>query len=343
MLRERLAAYLGGDLQVVPVANATLALMLALRCLIGESPRGSFVAVPSFTFPATAQAICWNGLHPLWVDVEDAGWHLDPDALESALEQHGSDVAAVIACSTFGSAPTCTQSSRWRRACAHAGVPLLIDSAAGFGSVDENGERIGRNGTAEVFSFHATKPFSIGEGGAITTRDLELASRLTAFANFGFDERHTVISPFGLNAKMSEIQAATGLAQLDRFDELLEARRSAAASLRGPLERAGFRFQAGADGSSWQFVPVLAPSAAVRRAALAGAPSHGIELRTYHEPLHAMPAFDRGRVSGSLPVTEHLAAHSLSLPLATDLSASELERLEQLLVGSAAQTDRLTA
>lgn len=334
LLSERLERFLGGEVEVVPVANATLGLMLASRCLIGESPSGSLAIVPSFTFPATAQAAVWNGLRPVWCDVEPDGWHLDPDALGAALRRHGSQVALVIACSTFGTAPDPAHRTAWREACERAGVPLLVDSAAGFGTVDERGERLGGSGDAEVFSFHATKPFGIGEGGAIATRRPELARRLTAMANFSFDERHAVASAFGLNAKMSEHHAATGLALLDRFEGILERRRSLAESLRGPLESHGYVFQASASGSAWQFVPVLAPSAEVRASVLAQAPAHGVEVRTYHEPLHSMPPFAAVAAEESdLPVTTALASRSLSLPLANDLSPQELERVAELLTG----------
>ena len=341
LLSERIASFLGRDLEVVLVANATLGLMLALRSLVGDTPAGSRVIVPSFTFPATAQAISWNGLRPIWVDVEPRGWHLDPDALTDALTEHGDEVAAVLACSTFGTAPGSSQVRAWQTACERASVPLLIDSAAGFGSSDEHGDLLGGNGDAEVFSFHATKPFGIGEGGAVVTRDRELARRLSAMTNFAFDEQRSIESPFGLNAKMSELHAATGLALLDNFDDVLLQRRTAAESLRASLESAGYVFQAGAEHSSWQFVPVLAPTVEVRASVIAAASERAIEVRAYHEPLHTMRAFAGVSLAQSgLPETDELAARALSLPLANDLSAREVSRIAELLldcVGSPAE------
>jgi dTDP-4-amino-4,6-dideoxygalactose transaminase len=331
LLTERLAAFLGRDISVVLVANATLGLVLALRALIGETPRGSLVIVPSFTFPATAQAIRWNGLRPVWADVEPDGWHLDPHALGDALATHGSEVAAVLACSTFGTAPAAAQSAAWRELCAEAGVPLLVDSAPGFGSSDESGRLLGAQGDAEVFSFHATKPFAIGEGGAVTTADHELAALLTAMSNFSFGPDREVSSPFGLNAKLSEAQAAIGLAVLDRFDDVLHTRRIRADQLRAELEPAGYVFQAGARSSTWQFVPVLAPSADVRETVLACSRSRDIEIRSYHAPLHLLPAF-ASHARERLPVTEELASRALSLPLANDLSETEGRRIVEVLL-----------
>jgi dTDP-4-amino-4,6-dideoxygalactose transaminase len=332
LLTERLARFLGGDVSVVLMANATLSLVLALRTLLGETPRGSLVIVPSFTFPATAQAIAWNGLQPLWVDVEPCGWHLDPHALGETLAEHGADVAGVLACSTFGTAPTASQSQAWREACAAAGVPLIVDSAPGFGSSDEGGHLLGAQGDAEVFSFHATKPFAIGEGGAVTTSDPELANRLTAMANFSFGPDREVHSPFGLNAKLSEIHAAIGLAVLDRFDEVLDARRTRAEQMRDELEQAGYRFQTGARSSTWQFVPVIAPSADLRDAVLLLADERRIEIRSYHAPLHMLPTFATHPAQAALPVTEDLARRALSLPLANDLSEAEIRRILAVLL-----------
>jgi dTDP-4-amino-4,6-dideoxygalactose transaminase len=336
LLTERLAQFLGGDVSVVLMANATLGLVLALRTLLGETPLGSLVIVPSFTFPATAQAITWNGLQPLWVDIEPGGWHLDPQALSKALAAHGDDVAGVLACSTFGTAPVASQSEAWREACTEAGVPLIVDSAPGFGSSDEGGHLLGAQGDVEVFSFHATKPFAIGEGGAVTTSDRELADRLNTMTNFSFGPDREVHSPFGLNAKLSEIHAAIGLAVLDHFDEVLDARRTRAEQMQDELEQAGYRFQTGARSSTWQFVPVVAPSAEVRDAVLLLAAERRIEIRSYHAPLHMLPTFATHPSQAALPVTEDLAQRALSLPLANDLSQAEIRRILAVLLECAA-------
>jgi dTDP-4-amino-4,6-dideoxygalactose transaminase len=332
-LTGSLSKFLAKEVRVVLTANATLGLMIALRSLLETNPRGSLVPTPSFTFPATAQAICWCGLRPLWVDVESDGWHLDPDALRSAFSTHGADIAGVVACSTFGTAPSSAQSSAWQQICASAGVPLLVDSAAGFGSRDEEGGLLGAQGDAEVFSFHATKPFAIGEGGVVATRNRGLAERMATLANFGLGaEDREICSPFGLNAKMSEVQAATGLAVLDTYEGVLQARGQRAELMRGVLEPLGYRFQAGAGDSAWQFVPVLAPTVRVRDEVLARASAADIEIRRYHAPLHRLAAFEAHATGSTLPVTEELASMTLSLPLANDLSEEEMQRICDLLV-----------
>jgi dTDP-4-amino-4,6-dideoxygalactose transaminase len=331
LLTEGLEEFLGNGAHVVLMANATLGLMLTLRSLLGDRQQGRFVLVPSFTFPATAQAIRWTGLEPLWVDVEPKGWHLDPFALREALSANRGNIGAVLACSTFGTAPPVDQSAEWADICAAAEVPLLLDSAPGFGSRDTKGRLLGTQGNAEVFSFHATKPFAIGEGCAVTTLNAELAVHLTEMTNFAFEEDREIRNPFGLNAKLSEIHAAIGLAVLDSFDSILTARSERAEHMRGKLQQAGYQFQIGSQNSSWQFVPVLAPSRSVREAVLTRSDDQGIEIRCYHTPLHQLPAFAAHPSYRDLSVTEELASRMLSLPLANDLSESAMSRITDLL------------
>jgi dTDP-4-amino-4,6-dideoxygalactose transaminase len=217
----------------------------------------------------------------------------------------------------------------WEEACASFGVPLIIDSAAGFGAETEDGSRIGGRGSAEVFSFHATKPFAVGEGGVVICRDPALVDTVRRLVNFGFDEDHGVSVP-GLNAKMSEIHAATALAVLDGYDDVLAARRELAGQMSSELVNRGFTVQRGCEGSTFQFVPVLAPSAARRDEILRIAPEARIEVRSYFDvPLHKLSAF-RQAECGKLTVTEELATRTLSLPMANDLSEQNIGRILDL-------------
>lgn len=318
--------WIGGGIHCIPVANATLALMLSLRATVGRSLRRQ-VLLPAYTFAATAVAVEWVGLEPVFVDVEPSGWHLDSEQLERALEARGDDVAAILACSTFGTPPAVEQSARWRELAEAYGVPLVVDSAAGFGGLDEEGLPLGHQGDAEIFSFHATKPLAIGEGGMVATADAELAHRVRELANFGF--RAGVIGdPPGLNAKLAEWPAATGLVALEDLPNVLATRRGAAAELRSSLESLGFTFQHGCVGSTWQFVPVLAPSNEMRTAVRDRAAADGIEFRAYYDvPLHRMPAFASAQRIGELPVTCELAARTLSLPMANDQSDADRARI----------------
>jgi dTDP-4-amino-4,6-dideoxygalactose transaminase len=334
LLVERLEAYLGEGISCVPVANATLGLIVALAALTG-SPRTGEVLIPSFTFAAVIEAVRWVGLEPVFVDVEPESWHLDPGALEAALRARCGRVVAVVAASTFGTPPPIAVRSQWEQAADAAGVPLLIDSAAGFGATDGDGVRLGAQGDAEVFSFHATKPFAVGEGGLITTRRRALADRLRRLTNFGFDGR-VVSDEGGINAKLAEWPAATALAVLEGFDGVVEARRTHARRLIAGVRDAGFVGQSGAEGSVWQFVPVLAPGPDVREEVLAKAAEARIELRTYFSvPLHRMQPFASLPVAGDLRCTEDLAARILSLPMANDLGDAAIDAIVAALLAAA--------
>jgi dTDP-4-amino-4,6-dideoxygalactose transaminase len=330
-LTERLAARLGEGTHCVLVANATLGLMAALRATCGE-PANRLIITPSYTFTATACAIRWAGFEPLFVDVDRVHWHLDPEQVAGALQAHRGQVAGVLACSTFGAAPPPAVRAGWREAAAEHGVPLLIDSAPGFGAVDAHGRPLGGVGDTEVFSFHATKPFAIGEGGMIATPDPELATRIAETVNFGIDPGTRVSGHAGLNAKLSELHAATGLAVLDRFDSILAARRRLAGALMNATTGCGLALQAGAIDSPWQFFQALAPTAAARRRALTVAGDLSVEVRTLHDPpLHRHPAFAEAPRHGTLAATDELAAHSLSLPLANELTSDAIERIAEVV------------
>jgi dTDP-4-amino-4,6-dideoxygalactose transaminase len=329
-LTERIQQYVGPEANCILVANCTLGLMIALRASIGKriADRNE-VILPSFTFAATANAVHWAGLSPVFVDVNPAHWHLDVAALEQALYERGSRVAAILACSTFGCPPPPSVRSAWEELGQANAVPVIVDSASGFGAVDSEGHRLGLQGSAEVFSFHATKPFAIGEGGAVITRDGELARDIARLANFGFDASREVGRPdlVGLNAKLSELHAATGLAMLDHYESVLRVRRERAAEIRAPLESAGFVFQDEAERSTWQFVPTLAKDSATRDDVLRRAAELGVEVRQYFTPLHRFGAFFHECSAGDLAVTEDLASRILSLPLWNQITDAEVERI----------------
>ena len=206
LLTDRLADYVGGGAFAIPVGNATVGLMVALRAACGmASGERRLIVTPSYTFTATACAIEWAGFEPVFVDIERRGWHMDPAALEAAFERFPGQIAGVLACATFGTAPPAEQRAAWRELCDAHSVPLLIDSAPGFGSRDADGAALGGLGDTEIFSFHATKPFSVGEGGLITTADADLAARIARMVNFGLEPGTRLSTDIGMNAKLSEL------------------------------------------------------------------------------------------------------------------------------------------
>ena len=329
LLEQRLQDLLGGS--CILTASGTAGLLIALRGALGPAS-GRPVITPSFTFAATACAIEWAGFRPLFVDIEPRGWHLDPEELERALRLHP-DTAGVLACSTFGTPPPRWVREAYRELCARAGVPLLFDSAAAFGSLDDQGILAGSAGDTEVFSFHATKPFAIGEGGLVVTHDERLAEQLRALANFGMPPGARVAQfGVGLNAKLCELGAATGLAMLDRFPGVLARRRAAARSVQEAIGSDRIRYQDGSGDSTWQIMQLLVPDAPARERLLQLAGRDRIQARGYFDPpLHQQGAFvSAGRVGG-LPVTNALSPRMVSLPMANDLTSDEATRIAAIV------------
>jgi dTDP-4-amino-4,6-dideoxygalactose transaminase len=300
-------------------------LIVALRALVPPSTGpATQVVVPSFTFAATAAAVVWCGLEPVFCDIEDEGWHLCPARLHEVLAARQGRVAAILACSAFGTPPPDAVAAAWSSAAEEWDIPLVVDSAAGFGAY-----RGGRPPDAEVFSMHATKPLPAGEGGLVAVRDEAVAAGVRTLINHGLGPDHAAVA-VGLNGKLDEWHAATALAGLDRLDESFAARQAAAAAMRESLSGTGVRFQARAERSPSQFVPALAASPAERADVLASAEARGVEMRTYYSPpLHTTPAYGAFDRADMLSVTVDVAGRILSLPMADDFSEAELARVAE--------------
>jgi dTDP-4-amino-4,6-dideoxygalactose transaminase len=201
-LEQRIADFLGVR-HCVTMANGTIALEIAIRALglTGE------VIVPSYTFIATAHALHWQGLTPVFADIDKQTHNIDPESARTFITPK---TTGIIGVHLWGRpAPV-----RELQALADEyGLELLFDAAHAFGN-SYDGRKIGSFGKAEVLSFHATKFFNTFEGGAIVTNDDDLAERTRLMRNFGFEDFDKVIFP-GTNGKMTEVCAAMGLVNLD--------------------------------------------------------------------------------------------------------------------------------
>lgn len=209
---ERIAAYLGVK-HCVAMCNGTIALEIAIRAtgLRGE------VIVPSWTFVATAHSLYWQGITPVFADIDPVTHNLDPEAVRRMVTPRTSGIIGV---------------HLWGRAAPieelqciadEHGLKLLFDAAHAFGSTYK-GRSIGRFGACEVLSFHATKWFNTMEGGAVVTDDDVLAEAMRLMRNFGFSGYDNVIHP-GTNGKMIEVCAAMGLTNMERLDDVVAANR----------------------------------------------------------------------------------------------------------------------
>ena len=208
---ERKIELLLGVKHCIAMCNATVALEITSRALGLEGE----VIIPSFTFVATAHALQWQQITPVFCDIDPLTHNLDPKRIEELITPRTTGIMGVHV---------------WGRPCAvdklteiahRHDLKLMYDSAHAFGC-SWNGQMIGNFGAAEVFSFHATKFFNTFEGGAVVTNDDELAARIQLMTNFGFKTYDTV-AYLGTNGKMSEISAAMGLTGLESFDEFIAA------------------------------------------------------------------------------------------------------------------------
>ena len=198
----------------VAVTNGTIALEIAIRAL-GLSGE---VIVPSFTFIATAHALHWQGVSPVFADIDPETHQIDPESVRRLITPR---TTGIIGVHLWGKvAPV----AALQAIADEHGLQLMFDAAHAF-SAAHRGKMVGGFGRAEVFSFHATKFFNTFEGGAVATNDDALAEKLRLMRNFGFAGEDNVIYP-GTNGKMVEICAAMGLTNLNSIDSVIEINRA---------------------------------------------------------------------------------------------------------------------
>lgn len=317
---EARIAELVGVKHCFAITNGTIALEIVIRALglTGE------VIVPSWTFVATAHSLRWLGLTPVFADVDPETHCLDPESVRSRITERTSAILGVHLWGRPAPVEALEQIAK------EHDLKLFFDAAHAFG-VSTNGRMVGSFGSAEVFSFHATKFFNTIEGGAIVTDDDDLAARLKLMRNFGFAGEDTVISE-GTNGKMNEVCAAMGLANIDYLDELIAVNRHAyEAYVRGVEDIPGVRILPvdNHEQSNYQYVVLLVDESCPtsRNEILSHLRENNILARRYFWPAcHRMEPYrtlepDLGR---SLPVTELLSEQVIVLPTGTAVSAQDI-------------------
>jgi dTDP-4-amino-4,6-dideoxygalactose transaminase len=209
---RRVAEYLGVK-HCIAMCNGTIALEIAIRALglTGE------VIIPSYTFIATAHALHWQGITPVFADIDPVTHNLDPEAVRRMITPR---TTGIIGVHLWGrGAPV----QELQSIADEHGLKLMFDAAHAFGC-SYQGKMIGNFGACEVLSFHATKFFNTLEGGAVVTNDDELGDTMRLMRNFGFVDFDKVIHP-GTNGKMIEVCAAMGLTNLDYIETVIAANR----------------------------------------------------------------------------------------------------------------------
>lgn len=327
-LEGRAAEYL--DVRhCVAVSSCTSGLMLILRAadLSGD------VVVPSFTFAATAHAVAWNGLRPVFADIDPETLTLSPHA---ALRGITVRTSAILATHIYG---TPCDVEALADAARHHGIRLFFDAAHAFGS-ERKGVKVGGFGDAEVFSLSPTKMLVAGEGGIVATSDDELAELCRIgrdYANPGdYDCRFV-----GLNARMSEVHAAIALNSLQGLEERVERRNALARRYREELScLRGLSFPSVHEGdrSTFKDFTVLVDPVefGLDAAGLADAlTSLGIENRRYYSPpVHQMHAYrSLAGPHGDLTFTEEASSRVISLPMWSEMSYEEVSRVAGAVTG----------
>jgi dTDP-4-amino-4,6-dideoxygalactose transaminase len=207
-----LAKYLGVK-YISVFSNGTLALMIALQTL---RITGEVITTP-FSFIATTHSLWWNKIKPVFVDIEQHSFNLDPERIEAAITP---ETTAIMPVHIYGN--PCNV-KRIQEIADTYNLKVIYDAAHAFG-VKIDGESILNFGDLSVLSFHATKVFNTFEGGAIVCHDKKTKERIDFLKNFGISGETTIVGP-GMNAKMNEVQAAFGILQLKHVDEYIEKRK----------------------------------------------------------------------------------------------------------------------
>ena len=323
-----LAAHLGVR-HAIGVSSCTIGLLLVYRVLGLQGE----VIVPSFTFMATVHPMLWTGLRPIFVDVDPFTWNMDPARAEAAITPRTS---AIVGVHVFGNpAPA----AELQRVAQRHGLALVLDAAHAFGSL-HGGRPVGGGGRAEVFSTSPTKPLVTGEGGIISTNDDELARMARVGREYGNKGDYDSVFP-GLNARMQEFSALLGLKTLVTLEENTLARNRLAERYRAGLSGVpGVTFQLiqHGDRCSYKDLTVMVDEEGfgLSRDRLAKALlAEGVDTRRYYDPpMHRHTLYKpywAEQVSEAavkeLPVTERLAAQTLSLPMYAHLSPDTVDRV----------------
>jgi dTDP-4-amino-4,6-dideoxygalactose transaminase len=325
---EERIAQLAGTRFCVAMSNGTVALEIAARALgLMEE-----VIVPAFTFIATAHALMWQGIRPVFCDIDPVTHHIDPSKVEALINHRTSGILAVHlwgrACDT----------TRLTEIAARHGLPLLFDACHALG-VEHEDVPVGGFGRCEIFSFHATKYLNTLEGGAVVTDDEQLAEKMQYMRNFGFCGEDCV-AHLGTNGKMNEVSAAMGLVLVEDVDALVasneavfRAYESALSDVPGltllPYPASG-RF-------NFQHVVVMVDE---RRAGLgrddlvALLRAENVLARRYFYPgCHRMKPYSAMHEYAGLrlPVTDDVAARVVVLPTGAQVGIEGAERVGELM------------
>lgn len=313
---EEQFAALCGVKHAIATSSGTTALLTAL--LAHRIGIGDEVITTPFTFIASANSILFTGARPVLADIEESSYNIDPDLIEQKITQH---TKAILPVHLYGN--PCDMESIMEIADRH-GLIVVEDACQAHGaSID--GKRVGSFGTG-CFSFYPSKNMTTGEGGMITTDDDEIAERARLIRNHGQSQLYRHESP-GYNFRMTELQAALGLAQLGKLEEWTRKRIANAAFLTERLNRVITpQVKQGYVHVYHQYT--VRGVKGDRDQALQKLAEGGVGARVYYPlPVHRQPLYRQLGFKDSLPVSERMSREVLSLPVHPALTQEELDKI----------------
>lgn len=318
--RKRTAEFIGNNIGVCTTANATLALEIACRILFKNNTERREVLIPSFTFASGANTLFSLGLEPVFIDINEE-WQPNIEQAETYIMQNKDRLAGILLCNTFGVGNPSVD--KWEQLSEAHDIPLVIDSAAGFGSRYNKNEYMGARGDCEIFSLHATKPFAVGEGGLITSKNKDFIDLSRSLTNFGFNKERK-IDHLGTNAKLQEINCAIGIRQLQILEDRLKTRQRLLSLYIEKLSPKGWTFQPNSQYSTVAFVSARVSSEQDANKIISRLIRKGVEVKQYYDPLHGQPLFkDTKRLS--VEKTNEIASCIVCLPLHDDMTEETIE------------------
>lgn len=326
-LEKALAEYLGVK-YISLFTNGTLPLITALQAM---RITGEVITTP-YSFVATTHSIWWNGLKPVFVDVDEKTGNIDPEKIEAAITPH---TTAIMPVHVYG---TPCNTKRIQEIADVYGLKVIYDAAHAFG-VKVNGESILNAGDMSTLSFHATKVYNTVEGGALVCHDEATKKRIDYLKNFGFAGETTVVAP-GINSKMDEIRAAYGLLNLKQVDDAIARRKATAERYRAALKNvAGIRMLEDVEGvhHNYAYFPIFISEEYVlsRDALYEKLKEHNVYGRRYFYPLISTFSAYKGLESArpeNLPVAHKLADQVLCLPMFAGLDNESIDRIIDIVI-----------
>lgn len=325
-LEDELAKYLGVK-HLALFSNGTIALVTALQAL---RITGEVITTP-YSFVATAHSLLWNGIKPVFVDIDPISLNLDPKKIEAAITPQ---TTAIMPVHVYGN--PCDVEAIQKIADTY-GLKVIYDAAHAFG-VECNGGSVLQYGDLSVLSFHATKVFNTFEGGAIICPDAKTKQRIDYLKNFGFADELTVVAP-GINGKMNEIQAAFGLLQLKHMGEVISRREEIDMRYREALSGVkGISIAQTncAERMNYSYFPIFVEQDfPLRRDELYDhLKANDVFARRYFYPLISEFPMYRSLPSAgreNLAVAHHVANRVLCLPIYPDLPLDAVDRVCELI------------